>query len=114
MNTSELYRKALQLLATGHMMRVTFDQRLANVPSFCLDQLTPISLDFGRQAPTPIDDLEVTAEAISGTLRFAGAYHYCSVPWSAVYAIQLVGLAPAERDWTPFASKEGGKGDGPN
>ncbi len=113
MSASELYRKALQLLATGRMLRVTFEQRHASVPSFCLDQLTPISLDFGRRAPTPIEDLEVTPEAISGTLRFGGAYHHCVIPWSAVYAIQLIGPAPAARAWNPVVLK-GGKADGSN
>lgn len=113
MNTDQIYRKALQILATGRMMRVTFAAPLSIVPEHLADAGGPIMLDFGRRAPTPIDDLEVTAQAISGTLRFGNLYHYCSIPWSAVYAIQAVGPAPAERAWVPTVI-QGGKTDESN
>lgn len=44
-------------------------------------------LQYGRNMPIPITDLEVTEEGISATLSFSRVPHRTYVPWSAVYAI---------------------------
>lgn len=44
-------------------------------------------LQYGRNMPIPIVDLEVTDAGLSGTLSFSRVPHRTYVPWSAVYAI---------------------------
>jgi stringent starvation protein B len=44
-------------------------------------------LQYGRNMPIPITDLEVTDEGVSATLSFARVSHRTYVPWSAVYAV---------------------------
>ena len=44
-------------------------------------------LQYGRNMPIPIPDLEVTAAGVSATLSFARVPHRTYVPWSAVYVI---------------------------
>lgn len=44
-------------------------------------------LRFGYDLSPPIADLEITDEALSGTLTFGGVPFTCVLPWSAVYAV---------------------------
>ncbi len=44
-------------------------------------------LQYGRNMPIPIPDLEVTPAGISATLSFARVPHRTYVPWSAVYIV---------------------------
>jgi stringent starvation protein B len=44
-------------------------------------------LQYGRNMPIPIADLEVTEAGISATLSFSRIPHRTYVPWSAVYAV---------------------------
>src|SRR6185369_3000537 len=44
-------------------------------------------LQYGRNMPIPIPDLEVTDEGVSATLSFSRAPHRTHVPWSAVYVV---------------------------
>jgi hypothetical protein len=44
-------------------------------------------LQFGLNMRIPIPDLEVTDEAIAGTLSFARRPFWCWIPWEAVFAI---------------------------
>ncbi len=44
-------------------------------------------LQYGRNMPIPIIDLEVTDEGVSATLSFSRVPHRTYVPWSAVYAV---------------------------
>lgn len=44
-------------------------------------------LRLGRNLNPPIVDMECRDANWSATLRFAGKYHKCTVPWSAVEAI---------------------------
>lgn len=44
-------------------------------------------MQYGRNMPIPISDLEVTEEGISATLSFSRVPHRTYVPWTAVYAI---------------------------
>ncbi|MBN2577009.1 MAG: hypothetical protein JXP73_20775 [Deltaproteobacteria bacterium] len=44
-------------------------------------------LQYGRNMPIPITDLEVTEAGVSATLSFARVPHRTYVPWSAVYAV---------------------------
>jgi stringent starvation protein B len=44
-------------------------------------------LQYGRNMPMPIPDLEVTPAGISATLSFARVPHRTYVPWSAVYIV---------------------------
>jgi stringent starvation protein B len=44
-------------------------------------------LQYGRNMPIPITDLEVTDEGVSATLSFARVPHRTYVPWHAVYAV---------------------------
>jgi stringent starvation protein B len=44
-------------------------------------------LQYGRNMPIPIADLEVTEAGVSATLSFSRIPHRTYVPWSAVYAV---------------------------
>src|SRR6185503_3225816 len=44
-------------------------------------------LQYGRNLPIPIPDLQVDESGVSATLSFARAPHQTVVPWSAVYVI---------------------------
>jgi stringent starvation protein B len=44
-------------------------------------------LQYGRNMPIPIPDLEVTDDGVSATLSFSRAPHRTTVPWSAVYVV---------------------------
>lgn len=44
-------------------------------------------LQYGRNMPIPIPDLEVTDEGVSATLSFSRSPHRTHVPWSAVYVV---------------------------
>jgi stringent starvation protein B len=44
-------------------------------------------LQYGRNMPIPIPDLEVTDDGVSATLSFSRAPHRTHVPWSAVYVV---------------------------
>ena len=70
-----------------------------------------VALDWGRNAPTQIDDLKCTRAGLSGTLRFGTDYVWCAVPWESVVAIRAAKEAPAApaRSWTPVVL-DGGKG----
>jgi len=106
-------------LNKGYMVRVAFRLEAEGVvvpERFRGGEV--LALDFGRNAPTPIMDLECTQEAISGTLRFGEGYRWCSVPWDAVVQVQLHGESTEESSaqrWTPTVIDGGKGGDhGPN
>ena len=44
-------------------------------------------LQYGRNMPIPITDLEVTEAGVSATLSFSRVSHRTYVPWNAVYAV---------------------------
>lgn len=44
-------------------------------------------LQYGRNMPIPIPDLEVTDEGVSATLSFSREPHKTHVPWSSVYVV---------------------------
>src|SRR3954447_7873242 len=44
-------------------------------------------LQYGRNMPIPIPDLEGTDEGVRATLSFSRAPHRTAVPWSAVYVV---------------------------
>ena len=44
-------------------------------------------LQYGRNMPIPITDLEVTEAGVSATLSFSRISHRTYVPWHAVYAV---------------------------
>src|SRR4029453_12034828 len=44
-------------------------------------------LQYGRNMPIPIPDLEVTDDGVSATLSFSRAPHRTHVPWSSVYVV---------------------------
>jgi stringent starvation protein B len=44
-------------------------------------------LQYGKNMPIPIADLEVTDAGVSATLSFSRVSHRTYVPWSAVYAV---------------------------
>ncbi len=44
-------------------------------------------LQYGRDMPLPIQDLEVTDAGISATLSFSRTPHATAIPWSAVYIV---------------------------
>lgn len=91
----------LQALATGRMVAVMLKTATEGVviPEGLKDQ-EDLMLDFGRRAPTPIEDLVCDADGISGTLRFGEESFWCSVPWAAVVAIAPHGPPPAARAWS--------------
>jgi stringent starvation protein B len=64
------------------------DARRAGVvvpPSFGTEP--HLVLQYGRNMPIPIPDLEVTDEGVSATLSFSRAPHRTHVPWSSVYVV---------------------------
>jgi stringent starvation protein B len=99
----------MEALATGRMVGVALTPATPGVviPDQLMGQ-EAVVLDFGRRAPTPIEDLLCDAGGISGTLRFGGEYFWCSVPWAAVVAIAPHGPTPAQRAWNPTVI-DGGK-----
>jgi len=44
-------------------------------------------LQYGRNMPIPIPDLEVTEDGVSATLSFSRAPHRTHVPWASVYVV---------------------------
>lgn len=53
-----------------------------------LRKSTDLSLDWGFDLPKPIPHMKIDAEAISGTLSFAGyGPVFCVVPWAAVFCV---------------------------
>jgi stringent starvation protein B len=44
-------------------------------------------LQYGRNMPIPIPDLEVSDEGVSATLSFSRTPHRTHVPWSSVYVV---------------------------
>lgn len=56
------------------------------VPQTFRDQ-PELVLQFGLNMRIPIPDLEVTEEAIAGTLSFARRPFWCWIPWEAIFAI---------------------------
>lgn len=44
-------------------------------------------LQYGRNMPIPIPDLEITDDGVSATLSFKRTPHRTRVPWSAVYVV---------------------------
>jgi stringent starvation protein B len=54
-------------------------------PSFAKEP--HLVLQYGRNMPIPIPDLEITDEGVSATLSFSRAPHRTQVPWSAVYVV---------------------------
>jgi hypothetical protein len=46
-----------------------------------------LALQIGLNLPVPIKDLEITEHGFSCTLSFSRTPHFCSLPWSAVYAL---------------------------
>ncbi len=56
------------------------------VPPALSDQ-PHLVLQYGRNMPIPIPDLEVTEGGVSATLSFSRASHQTWVPWEAVYVI---------------------------
>ena len=44
-------------------------------------------LQYGRNMPIPITDLEVNEAGVSATLSFSRVYHRTYIPWHAVYAV---------------------------
>src|SRR5688572_13439701 len=44
-------------------------------------------LQYGRNMPISIPDLEVSEEGVSATLSFSRTAHKTHVPWSAVYIV---------------------------
>jgi stringent starvation protein B len=44
-------------------------------------------LQYGRNMPIPIPDLEITDDGVSATLSFSRAPHRTHVPWASVYVV---------------------------
>jgi stringent starvation protein B len=44
-------------------------------------------LQYGRNMPIPIPDLDVGEEGVTATLSFSRAPHRTHIPWSAVYVV---------------------------
>lgn len=86
--TAEAKRQlALELLAETTVF-VHFDARRDGVvvPQ-SLSSTAIATFEVGLNMPVPIRDLTVDDKGISGTLSFNRRPAYCSVPWSAIYAL---------------------------
>lgn len=76
-----------QLLEQGAIL-VHVDPRRTGVsvpPKFGADP--KLVLRFGYGLTPSIPDLDLSEEALCGTLSFGGLLHRCVLPWSAVYAV---------------------------
>jgi stringent starvation protein B len=85
-------RRTLETLLARGPVLVHVDARRAEVavpPRFRADP--SLVLRFGFALKPPIADLEVTDDAISGTLTFAGTPFHVVLPWTAVYAAMVEG-----------------------
>jgi hypothetical protein len=102
-------------LATGSMVRIAFLVKVpgVQVPDSFHDSET-LALDFGLNAPTPIDDLVCSPFGIGGTLRFGDDFVWCFIPWGAVINIHRHVDEPApepkQPTWTPRIIDGGKKG----
>lgn len=74
-------------LAEG-WVSVHFDARKAGVkvPKHLRGEARLV-LQYGRDMPVPITDLEVTDDGVQATLSFSRTPHHTHVPWSAVFII---------------------------
>lgn len=79
---------ALVLLQSANSVYVHLDPRHAEVmvPTWFRKQ-PQLVLQVGLNMAVPIVDLDVGEEALSCTLSFNRAPHYCFIPWDAVYAL---------------------------
>ena len=76
-----------QLLEQGAIL-VHVDPRRSGVSvpaAFCTDP--KLVLRFGYGLTPAIADLDLSDEALCGTLSFGGHPHHCVLPWAAVYAV---------------------------
>lgn len=78
---------ALALLERASVF-VHLDPRLEDVvvPPWLKSQ-SQLILQIGLNLAVSIPDLEVGQDGIACTLSFSRRPHYCSIPWSAVYAL---------------------------
>lgn len=77
----------VELLGCGPVL-VHVDARVesVSVPQH-LSEDRRLVLRFGYGLSPAITDLEVSEDALSGTLTFNGVPHHCILPWPAVYAV---------------------------
>jgi hypothetical protein len=76
-----------QLLETGNV-DIYLDPRKPDVIAPPHLMAGPrLILKFGRAMAVPIPDLRVSGAGISGTLSFDQQAFFCSIPWSAVFAV---------------------------
>ena len=75
------------LLSKGSVF-VHLDPRVPCVkcPPWLSDQ-SQLVLQFGRNFPVPIPDLQIDDQAISGTLSFKRISYACYCPWEAIFCI---------------------------
>lgn len=81
-------RDAFQAFLAEGWVSLHLDARREGVevpPSF--EGHAHLVLQYGRDMPIPIPDLEVTEAGVTATLSFSRAPHRTYVPWSAVYVV---------------------------
>lgn len=95
------YALLTQLLdAAEAPILVQLDARMGSavVPPHLKDDLRLV-LRVGWNLEPPITDLQIHQNGFSATLHFNGAPFWCSVGWSAIYAVQGT-LAGRNLQWT--------------
>jgi stringent starvation protein B len=90
MNPDERPSKREAFLAFLHegWVSLHLDARRAGVavpPAFANEP--HLVLQYGRNMPIPIPDLDVTDQGVSATLSFSRSPHRTHVPWSSVYVV---------------------------
>lgn len=87
MNPTNKIKRAVteHMLADGPVL-LTFFVRPSTVPEMYSEDET-LTLRFGHNLVPDIPDLEVSDDAISGTLEFRGEPFRCVISWDAVFAI---------------------------
>ena len=90
------------MLAKGSVL-IRLDARVAGVivPAKHASEMDLV-LRVGRKLDPPVPDLAIDDRGVSGTLQFDGQPFHCTVPWSALYGMQL----EAEQIWLEDIPKD--------
>ncbi len=87
-NTITKQQVLLNLLESGANVKVYLDPRVVGValPDY-LRKDAFLMLEIGYNLVKPINDLDVAADALCGTLSFGGIPYYVIVPWRAIFGL---------------------------
>jgi len=78
-----------QMLQRQPIVCVYINPRVPGIelPDNLLQNVHPISLEYGMDLPIPIRDFRIEENGVYAVLSFGGAPHHTFVPWDAVFGI---------------------------